>query len=120
MPTHIRELRCEKTCVGFRSRGRFPGLGSKSPRQRCEGYVIVQRHFEVPTTEGSATSKLTTGSSAAISGSKARICPGISSRLPSTGEPVKKQIAVLFSAADPVYAEVRRVLQIMIPGINTS
>jgi hypothetical protein len=36
------------------------------------------------------------------------------------GRKIERVIAVLFSATDSVYAEVRRVLRIMIPGITIS
>ena len=70
-------------------------------------------------TEGIATSKLTTGSSAATSGSKVRHLSRNQFEIAFDREPVK-EITVLFSITDPVYAEVSRVLRIMIPEIDIS
>jgi hypothetical protein len=70
-------------------------------------------------TEESATSKPRTGSSADISGFKARTYAGIQFQITFGREPVRR-IEVLFGATDSVYAEVQRVLRIMIPGIAIS
>ena len=83
-----------------------------------KGMWLSKGTLSLPT-EGSATSKLTTGSSAATSGIQSAHLSRNQFQIAFDREPVK-QIAVLFSATDPVYAEVRRVLQIMIPGINIS
>ena len=116
MPTHIRELRCEHVSASEAGEG-FQVLFEKAP-DSDEGYVIVQRHFEFPDrgecyleTDDREFCGHFRIQSAHLSRNQFQIA--------FDREPVK-EIAVLFSATDPVYAEVRRVLQIMIPGINIS
>jgi hypothetical protein len=114
MPTHIRELRCEHVSASEAGDG-FQVLFEKAP-DGDEGYVIVQRHFESPDkgqcyleTDDPEFCGHFRIQSAHLSRNQFQITVD--------SEPVK-EITVLFSATDPVYVEVRRVLQIMIPGIN--
>jgi len=111
---HIRELRCEHVSASEAGDG-FQVLFEKAP-DSDEGYVIVQRHFEFP--DGGECYLETDDpefcghfriQSAHLSRNEFQIAFG--------REPVK-EIAVMFSATDPVYAEVRRVLKIMIPRIK--
>ena len=107
-----------RPCVGHGSRGRFPGFVRKEPRTAMRGMCLSKGTSSFPTEE-SATSKPTTSEfcghfrirGARLSRNRFQMTFG--------REPVK-EIAVLFSTTDPVYAEVSRVLRIMIPEIDIS
>ncbi len=116
MPTHIRELRCEHVSASEAGDG-FQVWFEKAP-DSDEGYLIVQRHFEFPDrgqcyleTDDREFCGHFRIQRAHLSRNEFRIAFG---REPS------REIAVVFSATDPVYAEVRRVLQIMIARITIS
>jgi hypothetical protein len=116
MPTHSREYRCERVSASEAGDG-FQILFEKVP-DSDDGYLIVQRHFGFPD-RGECYLETDDGAfcghfriqSAHLSRNQLRIAFGT--------EPVK-EIEVLFSATDPVYAKVRRVLRIMIPALKIS
>lgn len=116
MRTHIRQLRCEHVSATEAEDG-FQVLFAKAP-DSDEGYVLIQRHFEFPDrgecyveTDDREFCGHFRIQSAHLSRNQLEIA--------FDREPVK-EIAVLFSTTDPVYAEVSRVLRIMIPEIDIS
>ena len=114
MPTNLREFRCEHVSVSGAGDG-FQVLFEKTPDSE-EVYVLVQRHFEFP--DGGKCYLETDDKefcghfrfrSARLSRNRFQMVFGI--------EPVR-EIMVFFKATDSAYAEVQRVLQIMIPEIR--
>ncbi len=114
MPTNLREFRCEHVSVSEAGDG-FQVLFEKTPDSE-EGYVLVQRHFEFP--DGGKCYLETDDQefcghycfrSAWLSRNRFQMVFGIG--------PVR-EITVFFKAKDSAYAEVQRVLQIMIPEIR--
>ena len=90
----------------------------ETTRDSLEGYLLIQRHFEFPDggkcyleTEDREFCGHFRIRSANLSRDRFQIAFG--------NAPVKR-IVVLFSATDAVYAEVKRVLRIMIPKIDIS
>ena len=116
MPANIRQFRCEHVSATEAGEG-FQVLFAKSP-DSDEGYVLVQRHFEFPD-----------GGKCYVETDDREFCGHFRIRSAHLSrnqfemafgkEPVR-EIAVLFDATDSVYAEVKRVLQIMIPEIVIS
>jgi hypothetical protein len=111
MPRNIVELRCAHVSATEAGDG-FQVL-FETTRDSLEGYVLIQRHFESP--DGGKCYLETDARefcghfrvrSALLSRDRFQIAFG--------NVPVKT-IVVLFTATDSVYAEVKRVLQIMIP-----
>ena len=116
MPTNSRQFRCDHVTATEAGDG-FQVLFAKSPDSET-GYVLVQRHFEFPDrgecyveTDDREFCGHFRIRNAHLSRDQFQIA--------FDRKPVK-EIAVLFSATDSVYAEVRRVLRIMIPGITIS
>jgi hypothetical protein len=116
MPANIRQFRCAHVSATEAGEG-FQVLFAKSP-DSDEGYVLVQRHFEFP--DGGKCYVETDNrefcghfriQSAHLSRNQFQMTFGIRP---------ERRIAVLFDATDSVYAEVKRVLEIMIPGIAIS
>ena len=114
MPTNFRELRCEHVSASEAGDG-FQVLFEKTPDSQ-EGYVLVQRHFEFP--DGGKCYLETDDQkfcghfrfrSARLSRYRFQMVFGIG--------PVR-EITVFFKATDSAYAEVQRVLHIMIPKIR--
>lgn len=114
IPTSFRELRCEHMSVSEAGDG-FQVLFEKT-RDGHEGYVLVQRHFEFPnggkcyleTDDYKFCGHFRTRS-AQLSRNRFHVVFGIGRA---------REITVFFNATDSAYAEVRRVLQIMIPEIR--
>ncbi len=113
MSHKIVEFRCEHVSVTEAGDG-FQVL-FETTRDSLEGYMLIQRHFEFP--DGGKCYLETNARefcghfpihSANLSRNRFQIAFG--------NAPVKR-IRVLFSATDSVYAELKRVLQIMIPKI---
>jgi hypothetical protein len=114
MPSNLREFCCEHMLESEAGDG-FQVLFEKTPYSE-EGYVLVQRHFEFP---DGGKSYLETDDhefcghfrfrSARLSGNRFQMVFGI--------RPVR-EVTVFFKATDSAYAEVQRVLQIMIPEIR--
>jgi len=116
MPTHIRRLRCEHASASEAGDG-FQVLFENAPDSE-EGYVVVQRHFEFPDrgecyleTDDREFCGHFRIQGAHLSRNEFQI---------AFGREPPREIAVAFRATDAVYAEVRRVLQIMIPRITIS
>jgi hypothetical protein len=116
MPTNSREFRCDHVSASEVGDG-FQVLFQKSP-ETDTGYVLVQRHFEFPD-----------GGECYVETDDPEFCGHFRirsahlSRDPfqfAFGRKIERKIAALFSATDSVYAQVRRVLRIMIPGITIS
>jgi hypothetical protein len=114
MPTNLREFRCEHVSVSEAGDG-FQVLFEKKSDSE-EGYVLVQRHFEFPDngkcyleTDDQEFCGHFRFRSARLSGNRFEIVFGI--------WPFR-EIRVFFRATDSVYADVQRVLQIMIPDIR--
>jgi hypothetical protein len=114
MATSLREFRCDHVSASEAGDG-VQVLFAKAP-DSDEAYVLVQRHFEFPDrgecyleTEDREFCGHFPIRSAHLSRNRFEISFG--------REPVRR-IAVLFSATDSVYAEVQRVLQIMVPEIE--
>jgi len=114
VPTNFRELRCEHVSASEAGDG-FQILFGKTPDSQ-EGYVLVQRHFEFP--DGGKCYLETDDQefcghfrfrSARLSRNRFQMVFGIG--------PVR-EITVFFKATDSAYAEVQRVLKIMIPQIS--
>lgn len=114
MPTNLREFCCEHVSVSEAGDG-FQVLFEKTPGSE-EGYVLVQRHFELP--DGGKCYLETDDQEfcghfrfrgAQLSRTRFQMLFGIG--------PVR-EITVFFKATDSAYAEVQRVLQIMIPEIR--
>jgi len=114
MPTNFKELRCEHVSALEAGDG-FQVLFEKTLDSQ-EGYVLVQRHFEFP--DGGKCYLETDDQefcghfrfrSARLSRNRLQMVFGIG--------PVRA-ITVFFKATDSAYAEVQRVLQIMIPEIR--
>jgi hypothetical protein len=114
MTHHIVELRCEHVSATEAGDG-FQVL-FETTRDSLEGYLLIQRHFEFPD-EGKCYLETEAREfcghfrirSANLSRTRFQIAFGNAS---------VKRIVVLFTATDSVYAEVKRVLQIMIPKID--
>lgn len=114
MPTNFREFRCEHVSVSEAGDG-FQVLFEKAPGSE-EGYVLVQRHFEFPDdgrcyleTDDREFCGHFRFRDARLSRNLFQMVFGI--------RPVR-EIRVFFKATDSAYAQVRRVLQIMIPEIR--
>jgi hypothetical protein len=114
MAHHIVELRCEHVSATEAGDG-FQVL-FETTRDSLEGYLLIQRHFEFPDggkcyleTEAPEFCGHFRIRSANLFRDRFQIAFG--------NDPVKR-IVMLFSATDSVYAEVKRVLQIMIPKID--
>jgi hypothetical protein len=114
MPINQREFCCEHVSVSEVGDG-FQVLFEKTPGGE-EGYVLVQRHFEFP--DGGKCYLETDDPEfcghfrfrgAQLSRDRFQMVFGIGS---------VKEITVFFKATDSAYAEVQRVLQIMIPEIR--
>ena len=114
MPTNFRELRCGHVSASEAGDG-LQVLFEKTPDSQ-EGYVLVQRHFEFP--DGGKCYLETDDQefcghfrfrSARLSRNRFQMVFGIG--------PVR-EITVFFKATDSAYAEVQRVLKIMIPEIS--
>ena len=114
MPTSFRELQCEHVSASEAGDG-FQVLFEKIPDSE-EGYVLVQRHFEY---QDGGKCYLETDDQefcghfrfrrARLSRKRFQMVFGI--------KPVR-EITVFFKATDSAYAEVQRVLKIMIPEIS--
>jgi hypothetical protein len=116
MPTNFREFRCEHVSATEAGDG-FQVLFAKAP-DSDEGYVLVQRHFEFPD-----------GGKCYLECEERDFCghfPVRSAHLSRNrfrlafGRESVRRIEVLFSATDSVYAEVKRVLRIMLPELEIS
>jgi hypothetical protein len=116
MPASIRQFRCAHVSATEAGEG-FQVLFERAP-DSDEGYVLVQRHFEFPD-----------GAECYVETEDREFCGHFrirGARLSSNqfqmtlGIKPERRIAVLFDATDSVYAEVERVLQIMIPEIVIS
>jgi hypothetical protein len=114
MHTNLREFRCEHVSVSEVGDG-FQILFEKTLGGE-EGYVLIQRHFEFP--DGGKCYLETDDREfcghfhfrgAQLSRNRFQMVFGIRS---------VRKTTVFFKAADSVYAEVQRVLQIMIPEIR--
>ncbi len=114
MLTKHREFRCKHVSVSEVGDG-FQVLFEKTP-DRQEVYVLVQRHLEFP--DGGKCYLETDDQefcghfrfrSARLSRNRFQIVFGIRPG---------REITVFFKATDSAYAEVQRVLQIMIPEIR--
>ena len=114
MPTESRESYCEHVSVSEAGDG-FQVLFEKT-RGSEERYVLVQRHFEFP--DGGKCYLETDDQEfcghfrfrhARLSRNRFQMVFGI--------RPVR-EVTVFFEATDSAYAEVQRVLQIMIPEIE--
>ena len=111
MSHNLVEFRCEH--VSATEAGDGFQVVFETTRDGLKGYVLIQRHFEFPDggkcyleTEVREFCGHFRIRSANLSRNRFQIAFG--------NAPVKR-IEVLFSATDSVYAEVKRVLQIMIP-----
>ncbi len=114
MPTNIREFRCEHVSATKAGDG-FQVPFAKAP-DSDEGYVLVQRHFEFP---DRGECYLETDDRGFCGHFPVRSAHLSRNRFQITfGRRPVRTIEVLFSATDSVYAEVKRVLQIMIPEIE--
>jgi len=95
----------------------FQVLFEKAP-DSDEGYVIVQRHFEFP---DRGECYLETDDREFCGHFRIRRAHLSRNQFQiAFGRETVREIAVLFTATDSVYSEVRRVLQIMIPAIAIS
>jgi hypothetical protein len=116
MPSNSREFRCDHVSASEAGDG-FQVFFAKSPDSETD-YVLVQRHFEFPD-----------GGECYVETDDPELCGHFRIRNAhlsrdqfhfAFGRKIETEIAVQFSATDSVYAEVRRVLRIMIPGITIS
>ncbi len=114
MPTNFREFQCEYVSAS-EAGAYFQALFEQAPDSH-EGYVLVQRQFEMP--DGGECYVETDDRdfcghfrvrNAQLSRNRFRIAFG--------NAPVK-EITVSFNATDSAYAEAKRVLQIMIPDLE--
>jgi len=116
MAKNIREFRCEHVSASEAGDG-FPVLFEKAP-DSDEGVLIVQRHFEFP---DRSECYLETDDREFCGHFRIRSAHLSRNRFQiAFDRETVREIAVLFRAKDLVYAEVRRVLQIVIPGITIS
>ena len=114
MLANLREFRCEHMSVSAAGDG-FQFLFEKTPGSQ-EGYVLVQRHFEFPD-GGKCYLEIDDqefcghfrSRSARLSRNRFQMVFGVG--------PVR-EVTVFFKATDSAYAEVQRVLQILIPEIR--
>jgi hypothetical protein len=116
MPQNILEFRCEHVSAA-EAEEVFQVL-FKTTRDSLEGYVLIQRNFEFP--DGGKCYVETDdrefcGHFRIHTAELSRNCFEI-----AFGKAPMKRIVVLFSATDSVYAEVKRVLRIMVPKIANS
>jgi hypothetical protein len=116
MPSNIRQFRCEHVSATEAGEG-FQVLFEKVP-DSDEGYVLLQRHFEFPD-----------GGKCYVETDDRDFCGHFSTRHArlsrnrfemTFGTSPVREFAVSFEAADSVYTEVKRVLQIMIPELVIS
>jgi hypothetical protein len=114
MSHDILEFRCEHVSATEAGDG-FQVL-FETTRDSLEGYVLIQRHFEFPDggkcyleTEAREYSGHFRIRTAELSRNQFQI---------AFGEAPMRGIVVRFSATDSVYAELKRVLQILIPEIT--
>lgn len=116
MPTNIRHLKCEHVSATEAGEG-FQVLFETLP-DGDEGYVLVQRHFEFPD-----------GGEYYVETEDPELCGHFWIRHAhlsrnrfqmAFGSRPEREIVVVFDATDSAYAEVARVLQIMIPRIVIS
>ena len=116
MPTHLRQFRCERVSATEVGEG-FQVLFETVP-DSDEGYVLVQRHFEFPD-----------GGECYVETEDREFCGHFWIRHAhlsrnrfqmAFGSRPEREIVVVFDATDSAYAEVTRVLQIMIPRIVIS
>ena len=113
MTHHIVELRCEHVSATEAGDG-FQVL-FETTRDSLEGYVLIQRHFEFP---DRGNCYLETGDREFCGHFRIRSANLSRDRFQlAFGSGPLKRIVVLFSATGSVYAEVKRVLQIMIPEV---
>jgi hypothetical protein len=116
MATNLRELHCNHVSVSEAGDG-FQVLFAKA-QDSDEAYVLVQRHFEFPDrgecyveTEDREFCGHFAIRTARLSRNCFKICFGRAS--------VRKHL-VFFNVTDSVYAEIQRVLKIMIPEIEVT
>ena len=116
MPSNIRQFRCEHVSATEAGEG-FQVLFEKVA-DSDEGYALLQRHFEFPD-----------GGKCYVETDDRDFCGHFSirharlsrNRFEMTfGTSPVREFAVSFEAADSVYTEVKRMLQIMIPELVIS
>jgi hypothetical protein len=114
MATRLKEFRCEHVSASEAGDG-FQVLFTKAS-DSDEGYVLVQRHFEFPDrgecyleTEDREFCGHFPIRTAHLSRNHFEI---------SFGRGSVRKLVVFFNITDSVYAEVQRVLQIMVPEIE--
>jgi hypothetical protein len=115
MFTNPREFHCERVSVSEIGDG-FQVLFEKTPDSE-EGYVLVQRHFEFP--DGGKCYLETDDQEFCghFCFRSARLSRNWFKMVFGTTKPIR-EVTVFFKATDSAYAEVQRVLQIMIPEIR--